>query len=306
MQKIYKIKLGEQEFEILQDEDGKFIKPNFLQNIESFGTALKPALEPIVVARKPLSEKTVAENVLKWGTGGINIDACRVGTKGGVRKINIAPNSESKTTGFGCNGDLEDVGGRFPANFIWSCNEDEYVIKSNVSAEDILKIKTYYENKKSIEKNMYKITEKQFREMPAELQELYEKLPNQSSDEVLSLFQNTKAARFFYCAKASKKERNKGCEELEEQKVGDGRKKEVDNAFQRGKTLRHNTHPTVKPIALMEYLVKLVSRENAIVLDPFAGSGSTLIACKKVGRQYIGIEREPEYVKIARARLNSY
>ncbi len=128
-----------------------FCKQHFAQAIRTygFGTAIKPACEPITLARKPISEKNVAENCLKWGVGGINIDGCRVGTEGGVRKINIIPNSASKTTEFGCNGDLEDIGGRFPANLIWSCNEDEYVIKSNISAEDILKIKTYYESKKS-------------------------------------------------------------------------------------------------------------------------------------------------------------
>lgn len=77
------------------------------------------------------------------------------------------------------------------------------------------------------------------------------------------------ASRFFYCAKASKSERNKGCEGLEEKIVNDGREKDIDNAYQMGITLRKNTHPTVKPIALMEYLVKLVSREDAVVLDPF-------------------------------------
>ena len=120
---------------------------------EGWGTALKPAHEPIVVARKPLSEKTIAKNVLEWGTGGINIDGCRVGLNGekpperigGVRsdvntKIGQLDNKERNFVNNGV--------GRFPANFIWSCNEDEYVIKSSVSEEDILKIKTYYENKK--------------------------------------------------------------------------------------------------------------------------------------------------------------
>ena len=92
---------------------------------------------------------------------------------------------------------------------------------------------------------------------------------------------------------------------MEETKTNDGRNKEIDNAFQRGSTLRNNNHPTVKPIALMEYLVKLVSREGAVVLDPFAGSGSTLIACKNLGRNFIGIEREVDYVAIANARIKA-
>jgi DNA modification methylase len=67
-----------------------------------------------------------------------------------------------------------------------------------------------------------------------------------------------------------------------------------------------NNHPTVKPIALMEYLIKLVSREGSIVLDHFAGSGTTLIACAKLNRRFIGIEKEEEYIKIAKARLKPY
>jgi len=164
---------------------------------------------------------------------------------------------------------------------------------------------------------MYKITETDYKEMSPELQALYEKLPNPGSDEVVGLFPNTKSgakkanqdnynhdgkdfvatlgasvneykasegstSRFFYCAKSSRSERNKGTEELD----------------------HGNNHATVKPIALMEYLVKLVTKENAVVLDPFTGSGSTLVACKNTNRNYIGMELDTEYIKIAEARLN--
>ena len=113
---------------------------------EGWGTALKPALEPITVARKPLSEKTVALNVLKWGTGGINIDGCRVGTDS--IKIN---GGKVFPEGGGCKWKEinETRQGRFPANFIWSCSEDEYVIKSSASNKDILKIKDYFDAKES-------------------------------------------------------------------------------------------------------------------------------------------------------------
>jgi len=187
---------------------------------EGWGTALKPALEPITVARKPLGEKTVAENVLKWGTGGINIEGSRVGTtddiSGTSSKTSIWGDGESKQVESNGN----ELGGRFPANLI-----------------------------------------------------------HDGSDEIVELFPND-SQRFFYCAKASKSERNRGVE--------DG-----------------NKHPTIKPISLMEYLVKLVTKENAIVLDPFAGSGSTLLACKNLNRNYIGIEMEPEYIEIIKARLNN-
>ena len=188
---------------------------------------------------------------------------------------------------------------------------------------------------------MYRITEKQFNEMPSELQELYEKLPNPSRDEVVGLFPQTKsgamnsiakgsqyntygkmyerqvtnpasegsASRFFYCAKASKRERNIGCEGLEEKpKVFNGQSdkpsEDMKDVEKRFTTLPvANFHPTVKPLALMEYLVKLVSREGQVVLDPFMGSGTTGMACKRLDREFVGIEMIPEYMEIAKCRI---
>ena len=153
-----------------------------------------------------------------------------------------------------------------------------------------------------------KIDEQTFKAMPAELQALFSKCPNPGSDEVVGMFpdggahggkgkfvqhawagreateQDIKrstgsAARFFYCAKASKKDRNEGCES------------------------RRNHHPTVKPTDLMRYLCRLVTPPGGIVLDPFAGSGSTGKACAVEGFRFIGIEREAEYCEIARARI---
>jgi site-specific DNA-methyltransferase (adenine-specific) len=216
---------------------------------EGWGTALKPALEPITVARKPLSEKTVAENVLKWSVGGLNIDACRVSTNG--EKLDVGgrgKHSRGEGYGFEPMGEFEipEGQGRFPANLI-----------------------------------------------------------HDGSNEVVELFPND-AQRFFYCAKSSKSERNRGCEGLEERQYShDGREKPIENAFQRNKSVATNNHPTVKPIALMEYLVKLVSREGSTILDPFMGSGTTGIACKNLNHHFIGIERDPDYLKIAEARIHS-
>lgn len=222
-----------------------------------FGTALKPAHEPICMARKPLAEKTVAENVLKYGTGGINIDESRVGTeerynapagnKAGGNSLNMSavgmPQDVDGTTAIG----------RFPANLIHDNSE-----------------------------------------------EVRECFPNESE-------------RFFksiiYQAKASKSERNKGCEELEEKsKVFNGQSnkpsKDMKDVEKRFTTLpKANNHPTVKPIALMEYLIKMVTPKGGIVLDPFAGSGSTLVAAKQNGFQYVGIEMIEEYIQIIEARL---
>lgn len=187
----------------------------------------------------------------------------------------------------------------------------------------------------------------------AKLQEFNQKAPtgrfpanliHDGSDEVVGLFPNSKggafpkthgssgfvspeekanriemndsgnASRFFYCAKASKKERNIGCEDIEDKAVistsNGGRenvKMTVGGASLKGENKvpepTKNNHPTVKPIALMEYLVKLVSREGQVILDPFMGSGTTGMACKKLDREFIGIEMMPEYMEIAKCRI---
>lgn len=116
--------------------------------------------------------------------------------------------------------------------------------------------------------------------------------------------------RFLYVPKASKSERNYGCEEIEAKNQYEINKW-TENDYRKGdgeKTTepRANNHPTVKPIKLMEYLIKLVSREGATILDPFLGSGTTAIACLKLGRNFIGIEKEEEYIKIAEARIKPY
>ena len=268
---------------------------------EGWGTALKPALEPITVARKPLGEKTVAENCLKWGVGGINIDGCRVGTEG------ITTNGKGKQDG---NTPIvpqspDFVGethiGRFPANLIHD-GSDEVVglFPQNKSTANVRHNKAS-ENTCMSGKN-------------------YERDGYGYSD-------SGSAARFFYCAKASKRERNIGCEGLETSKKftagnysqsptcktcdltlngtndhsecsGEVYYKEMESKNTK------NNHPTVKPIALMEYLVKLVSREGQVVLDPFMGSGTTGMACKKLDRDFIGIEMMPEYMEIAKARID--
>jgi site-specific DNA-methyltransferase (adenine-specific) len=201
-----------------------------------------------VLARKPLSEKTIAENVMKWGTGGLNIDGCRVGTEqmGGY----VVKSSLGRRTSEG--GEHKDfiatsATGRFPTNVIL----DEEA--------------------------------------------------GRMLDE-----QQEGASRFFYCAKASKKERNMGLEDVEPTTVDDGRNKPIDNPFLRGKTPRQNTHPTVKPVKLMEYLITLITPPNGIVLDPFLGSGTTALAALNLGRFFIGIELNEEYVEMARRRVASH
>ena len=249
---------------------------------EGWGTALKPAHEPICLARKPLEEKTVAENVLKYGTGGINIDESRVGTEemkarpSGVSSR--AYQSEETTTAGGMG---EDKIGRFPANLIHDNSEEvRECFPETKSSKGSFKKEDYSDNKNGS--------------------------TNFKRGDFIGRDDAGSASRFFksiiYQAKASKSERNKGLENLEEQKTNDGRNKEIDNAFQRGSTLRNNFHPTVKPIALMEYLIKMITPKDGVVLEPFAGSGSTLVAAKDNGFQYIGIEMTEEYIPIIQAR----
>ena len=212
-----------------------------------WGTALKPAHEPICMARKPLSEKTVAENCLKYGTGGINIDESRVGTEEMKAqtsgKTSRAYQSEETTTAGGIG---EDKIGRFPANLIHDNSE-----------------------------------------------EVRECFPNESE-------------RFFksiiYQAKASKAERNKGCEELEDKNINE-RKEGGKSLIEVSGASAKNNHPTVKPVALMEYLIKMVTPKGGIVLDPFMGSGSTGVACVLNDFEFVGIDLDKDYCEIARARI---
>lgn len=232
---------------------------------EGWGTALKPAHEPICMARKPLSEKTVAENVLKWGIGGINIDGSR-----------IQHNEETKTT----NRKQRSAG--------WNPDNCGFDSTKNIVA-----------------------SASPFGRFPANF-------IHDGSQEVMDLFPDTKsgggdkpdqgsAARFFYCAKASRNERDYGLDNFDDkQKIyratanGTG---EISKNMERFASIMKNNHPTVKPIKLMQYLIKLVTPLGGIVLDPFSGSGSTLIAAKLLGFNYIGIELDAEYIKIAESRL---
>jgi len=257
---------------------------------EGWGTALKPALEPITVARKPLGEKTVAENCLKWGVGGINIDGCRVEYTDGTTEEQIRRKYSGSNEGNGSvtnNFGVKDIKmtsestltGRFPANLIHDGSDEVVGLFPQTKGEIGRVGRKSGGNYSASSFKVGVVTETGIRDSGS-------------------------ASRFFYCAKASKRERNIGCEGLEEKIVNDGREKKIDNAFQRGATLRKNTHPTVKPLALMEYLVKLVSREGQVILDPFMGSGTTGMACKRLDREFIGIEMMEEYMEIAKARID--
>ena len=282
---------------------------------EGWGTALKPAHEPMVLARKPLSEKSIAENVLKHGTGGLNIDGSRIETTDkhkvkntnfkeyGGSMMNISNLKEIKESYKGDTFHETHEGGRFPANIIFDeeagqlLDEQSGISKSSAhkipkrtnNSKNILDLKTYHRESTFDDKGG--------------------------------------ASRFFYCPKASKKDRNEGLDNFEEkalrqtsggtrdynarcavcgkkfigppEKICRCEEPVTDNQVFKQK----NSHPTVKPTDLMRYLINLITPPNGVVLDPFMGSGSTGKAAVRCGVNFIGIEKEQEYIDIARARI---
>ncbi len=252
---------------------------------EGWGTALKPAHEPICLARKPLIG-TVAENVLEWGTGGINIDNCRVGNEDTRQKIG------GKAFGIinddGWKPDENRIGGsafgRFPANLIHDGSDE---VLEGFPERKTTYISSSHQNNRN-------------GDFLGEL-----KHPgSQGFDDSGS------AARFFYCAKASKKDRDEGLDEFEDKDGGhnaqdEWSRKNMGNTPDSVRQPRKNNHPTVKPTSLMQYLCRLVTPPNGIILDPFMGSGSTGKAAIKEGFNFIGIDLDPEYCKIAEARIKS-
>lgn len=271
---------------------------------EGWGTALKPAMELWTLARKPLTG-TVAENVLEWGTGGLNIDGCRVEFKNEADKIESVTKNQhadfnshngirvpTKGIYHGDNRPPENYNpatGRFPANFIHD------------GSQMVLDL---FPESKSVGHFNSKINMKGHT--------LYEGGFNDFEQEDRTLNDSGSAARFFYCAKASKRERDAGLNGFDERKGGAQYRPNDDgeNGIQsrlHGATVKgRNNHPTVKPISLMRYLCRLVTPKGRTVLDPFTGSGSTGCGAVLEGFNFIGIEREPEYVEIARARITNY
>jgi site-specific DNA-methyltransferase (adenine-specific) len=259
---------------------------------EGWGSALKPANEPICLARKPLSEKSIAENVLKWRTGGINVDGCRIGIDGkddrsvGKRTCNIF--DEVKVSG-GIDSleYIPDENGRFPANLILDESAAEMLDEQSGNTKSSKRNPNH--NKKTEYTNTYTPANAEYRD------------DNTYGD-------SGGVSRFFYVAKVSKAERNMGLDEFED-KVIEGRDVGQDErsvAYKKRPTPTKNTHPTVKPVNLMSYLCKLITPPNGIVLDPFMGSGSTGIAALLNDFRFVGMEMDNDYFKIAEARINSY
>jgi len=231
---------------------------------QGWGTALKPANEPIVLARKPLEKGlTVNQNVLKWGCGALNIDASRIGTQN-TKSKHCSNANQKKTMGAFNEWDgsyREVTQGRWPANVLLDERAAEMLdLQSGPCKTGNIKAGTLQGFGKGANTYGEGCVQREFQTDAA-----------------------TGASRFFYVAKASKRERNAGLEGIT------------------------NGHPTIKPIRLMEYLIKLVTPPTGIVLDPFMGSGSTGVAAHNLGFGFIGCEMNDEYIEIAKKRIaNDY
>lgn len=251
---------------------------------QGWGTALKPASEHWILVRKPCSEKTVAANVLKWGCGALNIDASRVAgaiesgwSKSGSKASENLSMSGANTARAP---KPDSATGRFPANLVLSGDAPEMLDEQSGHLQG-------GHNPKRGSKGIFGGAKAYVGDDKRDA--------------------GGGASRFFYCAKISKSERNAGCEKGETRHMSTARLNSGDKS---GKFPDHDTrektgnhHPTVKPKKLMAYLIRMVTPPNGTVLDPFMGSGSTGIAAKECGFDFIGIEREKEYLTIARKRI---
>ena len=227
--------------------------PKSLNLPGGLGTGLKPGYESIILARKPLGGRTVAQCVAEYGTGALNIDGCRL--QGGKP---------------------------------WSTNGGQGPKTRGIYGH--------------------------MRNIPQSMHDLGRWPPNVALDEDAAAMLDAEGgtSRFFYCPKASRDERERGCEDLPRKTAGDATDRQDGsaglNSPRAGASRTHgarNVHPTVKPVALMRWLVRLVTPPGGLVLDPFAGSGTTGIACVQEQMRFLGIEREAEYVPIAAARIGA-
>ena len=255
-----------------------------------WGTALKPAWEPIILARKPLIG-TVVENVARWGTGAINVGGCRVPAEARPLIVGDYKNTNNNTFAGRMDGSLQggsklagttDIG-RWPANLVHDGSDE--VLEAFPQAKGQLRaVGPEHGAKPSVNTYGDFGPREQFE-------------PRNDSGS---------AARFFYCAKASKSDRNEGCDALPDTLGGIRSETSGQHITRRdggdpGPV--KNNHPTVKPTDLMRWLCRLVTPPNGLVLDPFTGSGSTGKAALLESLRFLGIEKEANYVEIAKARI---
>lgn len=259
---------------------------------EGWGTALKPGHEPIVVARKPL-HGTVAQNVAEHGTGAINIGVCRIEGREGTDYV-LGTATRSRGVAYGepsASADFDATLGRWPANVV--LDDDAAAVLDDQSG-------VLAAGNRPAERAPWG-DDRRVGNVGASAGTVGDRVPLDAGG----------ASRFFYVAKPTRAERENGLDGFVPVARPNGNKwTDQDYRVTNGERPasaesgpRRNVHPTVKPIALMEWLVRLVTPPGGVVLDPFVGSGTTGIAAVRHGFGFIGIEREPEYYDIARARI---
>lgn len=264
---------------------------------DGWGTALKPAWEPIILARKPLVG-TVAENLTKFGTGALNIEATRVKLDQEVdasqlrtmqRSQRVADTSGQVWGLSKISGDEPQVvhpQGRWPANVVHDGSDDVLDAFPNAPGQIAKSVEDGRPQKNQVYQPMH-------RSGPIHI-------PRDEPDK--------SAARFFYCAKASRAEREAGCESLPLSTGGIRSETSGQHITRRDGGAPgpvHNNHPTVKPLALMRWLCRMVTPPNGVILDPFMGSGSTGLAAAQEGFRFVGCEADEHYLKIAQQRLQA-
>ena len=279
------------------------------------GIQMKPAVEVIIVVMKPLSEKTYVDQALKNGKGITWLDDGRIPysdnqdfekRKRGTLKS--SPRGRNGIYGVDRNDGIIDTdqylneSGRFPANLLVQDNVLDIGIKHSTGHNPNIRTTGYGKfGGGSSERVDYKedtyINDSGDLSRYFSLDAWYSKSIEELPDYVQRIFP------FLYVPKASNSERNDGLNTFNEQSVNDGRKKNIDNPFQRGETLRKNIHTTVKPLKLMTYLITIGSRPGDTILDPFMGSGTTGVASKMLHRNFIGFEIEGKYFEIAKERI---
>lgn len=258
---------------------------------QGWGTALKPAWEPILLARKPL-DGTVAGNLLRHEVGGLDINGCRIPADDSAYAKNFsgdrgAPQhrEEKGSTSLRPGGGSNQGLGRWPANVVL---DEEAALRLDAEAGAR---GSFLPPGKKYAAGMNGV--------------VYGKSTEHTTE---SYGDSGGPSRFFYCAKASRSEREEGLDHLEPRRRTDGREAidgpGADNPRLRSSE-RRNDHPTVKPVDLMRWLVRLVTPAQGIVLDPFAGSGTTGVACALEGRSFLGIEMDEHYCEIARGRIRA-
>lgn len=248
---------------------------------QGWGTALKPSLEPITMARKPLAKGfTVAANVLTHGTGALNIDGCRVEPTGESRPRSGEASQDQRYTEQGGTNFVAkpgvrggDPAGRWPANLIHDGSPEVVAMFPDTKSGG------------------YPAEGGQRSQVST-----YGK-PTVRGEQKFTGSEGS-AARFFYCAKTSRKDRNEGLTDPGPQFAHENTLRKVENTETAG-----NTHPTVKPTDLMAYLLRLVTPAGGTALDPFMGSGSTGKAAMLEGFNFIGIDNDKSYLLIAEARI---